>query len=258
MEINKKSPVSKRRWEIAQESEKEYWQHFTKESLLKEEAGRHRKKAKLLIEEYKKFININKNTKILQIGSGPEDIINYFKVGKRFAIDPLAEFYKKKFKLNYDSITFLQGRAEKLPFNKKSFDIVILANVLDHVENPENALLEVHRILKPNGIFHFENLFYQKRFILVAKIWGTFKEFFTKTIFNIHHPFMFTLPDLKKLIKKDYEIFQEHVGKEIGVYENISELIKQKKKEGFKSKFLTLFRLYGTINYTSFCKKKSS
>ena len=38
--------VSSKRWEIAQSSEKEYWEGFTKEALLKEEAERHEKKSK--------------------------------------------------------------------------------------------------------------------------------------------------------------------------------------------------------------------
>jgi len=89
--------TTSKRWEIAQDSEKEYWEGFTKENLLKEEAERHKQKAKALEKEWKKYITLNKNSKILQVGCGPEDVINYLSSGKKYAIDPLAEFYKKKF-----------------------------------------------------------------------------------------------------------------------------------------------------------------
>ena len=248
--------VSSERWKIAQNSEKEYWNGFTKEALLKEEAERHEKKAKILQEEWKKFINLNKNSKILQIGCGPEDIINYISTGKKYAIDPLADFYKKKFNLNYNSVMFLEGRAENLPFEDKFFDLVILANVLDHVENPEKALSEIKRVMKNNGVFHFENLFYQKNFIRIAKIYGTLKELLTGSIFNVHHPFMFTLKKLKVLLSKDFSIIHEEAGREIGFYDNFQELrLKKLQEKNITVKIPAIFGLYGTINYIAICKK---
>jgi ubiquinone/menaquinone biosynthesis C-methylase UbiE len=249
--------VSSKRWEIAQDSERAYWQSFTKETLLKEEAERHEKKAKILEEEWKRFVNLNKNFKILQIGCGPEDVINYISVGKRYAIDPLADFYKEKFNLNYDSFSFLNGRAEKLPFKDNYFDIVILANVLDHVEQPEKVLSEIKRVLKEKGIFHFENLFYQKNFVRIAKIYGIIKKSLTGNIFNIHHPFMFRLKDLKNLLSKDFSIIYDEIGRDIGSYDTLEEMKKIKKKEKkLTIKIPAIFGLYGTINYTAICRKK--
>jgi len=251
--------VSSKRWEIAQNSEKEYWESFTKESLLKEEAERHEKKAKILEEEWKKFIKLNKNSKILQIGCGPEDVINYISIVERYAIDPLADFYKKKFNLDYSSILFSEARAENLPFKDNYFDIVILANVLDHVEQPEKVLSEIKRVLKEKGIFHFENIFYQKNFIRIAKIYGTIKKILTGNIFNIHHPFMFRLKDLKRLLSTDFSAIQEEIGREIGCCDSFEEMKKGKKREKkLTTKILAMFGLYGTINYTAICKKKTA
>ena len=252
-----KSSVSPERWIIAQNSEKKYWGEFDTAKLLKEELERHRKKAKILLEEWEPFIKITKNTKILQIGSGPEDVINHFGIGKRHAIDPLADFYKSKFNLDYSNLKFIQARGEDLPFKDNFFDIVILANVLDHVENPDKVLSEIKRVLKTEGVFHFENLFYQKKFIRFAKIWGVFKEFFTKQIFNIHHPFMFTLKNLKKITSDNFLIICEYIGREIAYYENISQLKEIRKKEKrLTIKLPAFFGLYGTINYIAICRKK--
>ena len=245
------------RWKIAQDSEREYWEGYTQESLLKEELERHKRKAEILENEWKHFISLNKNSKILQIGCGPEDVITHLKTGKKYAIDPLADFYKKKFGLNYGNLVFLQGRGEELPFDDKSFDVIILANVLDHVESPEKVLSEIKRVLKDKGIFQFENLFYQRKFIKIAKIWGGIKQTLTGKIFNIHHPYMFSLPALKKIISKNFVPLKEEVAKEIACYDNIEEL-KQKKlsEEKLTTRMLARLGLYGTINYMAFCKKK--
>jgi 2-polyprenyl-3-methyl-5-hydroxy-6-metoxy-1,4-benzoquinol methylase len=42
------------------------------------------------------------------------------------------------------------GMAE-LPFPCASFDLVVMAEVVEHLINPAQALDEVHRVLKPNG-----------------------------------------------------------------------------------------------------------
>jgi len=250
--------VSDKRWEIAQDSEKEYWNEFDKERLIQEEITRHKEKAKIVEEELKKVITLNKKSRILQIGCGPEDIINYFSVGEIYAIDPLADFYKEKFKLNYENIHFLQARAEKLPFEDNSFDVVILSNVLDHVEDPTKALQEIKRVLKKEGIFYFENLFYQKGFIFLSKIWAPIKKTITQKLFNVHHPHMFQINDLKSLLSENFTILNQQAGREIGLYENIKELkqLKQKEKK-ITSKVLSHFGIYGTINYSAICKKRN-
>jgi ubiquinone/menaquinone biosynthesis C-methylase UbiE len=249
--------VTSERWKIAQDSEKEYWETFTKETLLKEEAERHKKKAEVLEKEWKQFINITKDAKILQIGCGPEDIINYFSFGKAYAVDPLANFYKEKFGLNYKKMNFVQARGESLPFEDNFFDVVILANVLDHVESPERVLSEIKRVLKKDGIFHFENLFYQNSFILLSKVWGPIKKAFTKQIFNIHHPFMFKKTDLKKILSNDFVRIHEETGRDIGLYDNMKDMASKKRRDShFKIKFPAFFGLYGTINYIAICRKR--
>lgn len=246
--------VSNNRWEIAQMSEKEYWDEFNQETLMKEEIMRHKEKAKILEREWQKWISLNKETRILQIGCGPEDIINYFSKGTLYSIDPLADFYKKKFKLDYQNVTFLQGRGEKLPFENDSFDVVILANVLDHVESPKKVISEIKRILKKDGIFHFENLFYQKSFLILSKIWGPIKQFLTKEIFNVHHPFMFKLEDLQHLLSENFSILQEEVGREIAFYDDLKELKKIKQNDSkLTTRLPAHFGIYGTINYTAVC-----
>ena len=48
----------------------------------------------------------------------------------------------------------------ELPFPDESFDAVVSFGVLEHVPNEAASLLEIHRILKPGGIFFCFNLPY--------------------------------------------------------------------------------------------------
>jgi len=252
------------RWNTAQNSEEEYWSDYTTESLLEESAGRYPKKAKILLKEWSAHITVINNTKILQIGCGPEDVINYFQIGELYSIDPLAEFYKRKFNLDYNNSNIKQARGEEIPFPDKCFDIVILINVLDHTEIPDKVISEANRVLKDNGIFHFENYIYQKKFIQLAKTWGKIKETFTRDIFNIHHPFMFTVQDVKRIVSKKFTIIQEDVGRDIGIYENLEEFDKvlksfsDKATQTLRRKILTKLGFLGVINYMCICKKKDN
>ncbi|ODS40208.1 MAG: hypothetical protein A7315_02660 [Candidatus Altiarchaeales archaeon WOR_SM1_79] len=55
-------------------------------------------------------------------------------------------------KNNLNSCKFIVGSAESTNFENEGFDIVICSEVLEHVQNPELILKEIHRILKKNGI----------------------------------------------------------------------------------------------------------
>jgi ubiquinone/menaquinone biosynthesis C-methylase UbiE len=45
---------------------------------------------------------------------------------------------------------------EELPFSESFFDAVSCIAVLEHLFNPPNAVEEIHRVLKPNGVFIVE------------------------------------------------------------------------------------------------------
>lgn len=49
------------------------------------------------------------------------------------------------------SLLFLQSDGYKLPFNDKSFDVVICSEVLEHVPSYQQLIAELVRVLKPGG-----------------------------------------------------------------------------------------------------------
>jgi SAM-dependent methyltransferase len=52
------------------------------------------------------------------------------------------------------SVEIVQGVAEALPFDESSFDLVLLDNVLEHVEDRRRTLAEIHRVLRPGGALY--------------------------------------------------------------------------------------------------------
>ncbi len=247
--------ISSERWKIAQDSEKEFWKEFNPDIV--NELGRyHSEKAEVLTKDFEKFILINEKTKILQVGCAAIDVINYMG-GDTYSIDPLADFYKKRFKIDYKKTKFVKGVAESLPYTDKYFDIVIYDNVLDHVYWPEKTMQEIKRVLKDEGTVFFACHFYQESFIHLSRIYDLTRKFFGKGIFNIHHPYMFNLHNLKKVISTDFEILNADIGKEIGIFENFQDL-KEKKcsDKNARIRIPAKFGLFGIINYSCFLKKK--
>lgn len=45
------------------------------------------------------------------------------------------------------------GSGEQLPLPADSFDVVFADNVLEHLPDPQRVFAEVHRVLKPGGVF---------------------------------------------------------------------------------------------------------
>ena len=52
-------------------------------------------------------------------------------------------------KRNVPQAEFRQGDAQDLPFDDESFDAVVCGYGVIHVSEPEKALLEMHRVLRP-------------------------------------------------------------------------------------------------------------
>jgi SAM-dependent methyltransferase len=69
-----------------------------------------------------------------------------------FDIDRKSIFFSKEIKDRY-RIRFLLADGEKLPFKDKVFDVVYSCHVLEHISNDLNALSEIYRVLKDDGIF---------------------------------------------------------------------------------------------------------
>lgn len=60
-----------------------------------------------------------------------------------------------------DGLSFLVGKAERLPFASSSFDAVINVEASHLYDDPARFFLEVHRVLRSGGIFFYADLFWR-------------------------------------------------------------------------------------------------
>ena len=107
------------------------------------------------------LVNGQKPDLVLDIATGTGDLaINLAKTGatKIIGLDisegMLAVGRKKIAKEQLSGkIEMVQGDSEALPFENNSFDAITVAFGVRNFENLEKGLAEIHRVLKPGGIF---------------------------------------------------------------------------------------------------------
>jgi SAM-dependent methyltransferase len=60
--------------------------------------------------------------------------------------------------------------AERLPFEDASFDLVYSWGVIHHAERPEAIIAEIHRVLRPGGLFL--GMLYNRRALVTLRLWA--------------------------------------------------------------------------------------
>ncbi len=111
----------------------------------------------------RKLSSLPKNKIIMEIGcgngNGTKLIKKYFVPKEIHAIDLDPRMIKLAKKRNNDPRIFFQvASATKLPYGSNSFDAVIDFGILHHVPNWNDALAEIHRVLKVGGELIMEDL----------------------------------------------------------------------------------------------------
>jgi SAM-dependent methyltransferase len=84
---------------------------------------------------------------VLDIGCGIGDMLSFRKNTLGLDVNPLNVDFCKNRKLN----AFIM-KPNIIPFDDKTFDSVLLDNVLEHIESPLLLFKEIRRVLKPNGL----------------------------------------------------------------------------------------------------------
>lgn len=51
-------------------------------------------------------------------------------------------------------VKFIRGSISEVPFRDKSFEAVIANHLIEHLSEPEEAVGEIYRVLKPKGVFY--------------------------------------------------------------------------------------------------------
>ncbi|PID94218.1 MAG: methyltransferase type 11 [Bacteroidetes bacterium] len=147
---------------------------------------------------------LTKEMQVLEVGTGTGLIAK--KIADRVqhveATDFSEEMIATAQKTAYPSnIHFSCANIFKLPFDNQTFDVVVASNMLHIIPEPEKAMTEIKRVLKPNGLliaptFLWKELRFfgkiQRFFMLLKRFplkteWNeeTFKSFITDNGFTI-------------------------------------------------------------------------
>jgi ubiquinone/menaquinone biosynthesis C-methylase UbiE len=129
----------------------------------KEESERLEKQSKQStynLDEELMYLNITKGLTILDAGCGPaiasELILNKYSPRSMHCVDfqeSRVEDARKR--LGKDKrCTFQTENLEDISYEDNKFDVVFCKYVVEHLDNPQKAISEFYRILKPGGIIY--------------------------------------------------------------------------------------------------------
>jgi ubiquinone/menaquinone biosynthesis C-methylase UbiE len=165
--------MDERIFDVWQRIEKNHWWYKARRSLVKK---------------------LVKDGNILEIGCGVGSLISALedKNRKVIGIDPsktAIKMAKQKIKkMNLKNIFVVVGLGEKISFSNDFFDSVICTDVLEHIKEDLDLLIELRRILKKGGIAIIS-------VPALQKLWG-------KQDDEQHHYRRYSMIELERLLEK--------------------------------------------------------
>lgn len=116
--------------------------------------------AETVFSRLKSVTNLPSDARVLDVGAGTGGfLIACTQLGFRCdglePWDAARQTAKELSERMQTPINILAGSAEAIPFEPNIFDVVHASSVIEHVEHLDAAIAEIHRVLKPGGIFWF-------------------------------------------------------------------------------------------------------
>jgi ubiquinone/menaquinone biosynthesis C-methylase UbiE len=92
--------------------------------------------------------------RVLDIGCGPRGSLEWADMAlERVGLDPLAEQYLEELGADDHAMSYFATGSETIPFSDGHFDIVCSFNSLDHVDDLDQTISEIGRVVAPGGYF---------------------------------------------------------------------------------------------------------
>jgi ubiquinone/menaquinone biosynthesis C-methylase UbiE len=219
----------------------------------------------MLTFNFKKY-TLNRNGSMLDVGCGEGrhifGVMQEYPMMKCVGLDMDDDSLKKAEKgySYFESISevgaeFIKGSAYSLPFPDNTFDLIVCSEVLEHLHEYNDAVIEINRVLKPGGKFfasvpafwpekicwylskEYQNqpgghlrIFDQKKLIHEIESRG-FIFLSSEKFHSIHSPYwwlrcFFWKSQEKNLLVKVYKkILERHILKKPRIIDNIDKLM---------------------------------
>ena len=219
----------------------------------------------MLTFNFKKY-NLNHNGSMLDVGCGEGrhifGVMQEYPMMKCVGLDmdddslkKAAEGYSYFESISEVGAEFIKGSAYSLPFPDNTFDLIVCSEVLEHLHEYHDAVIEINRVLKPGGKFfasvpafwpekicwylskEYQNqpgghlrIFDQKKLVHEIEDRG-FKFLSSEKFHSIHSPYwwlrcFFWKSQEKNLLVKVYKkILERHILKKPRIIDNIDKLM---------------------------------
>lgn len=169
------------------------------------------------VHEYGKFAGKG----VLEVGCGNAyTLAKYAQQGANVYGTDLTEIAirisQKRFAYQNVAGTFLVGNAEELPYRTDCFDCICSMGVLHHVPDPEKAVSEIYRCLKPGGrlilmCYHRNSLLYRIAMPMKSLMTGKSLQQIVNEVDGIGNPKgeVYSKGELRHLLRRfrDLEMF---------------------------------------------------
>ncbi len=117
--------------------------------------------------------HLNPESKVLELACGTGMFTNRLsrKTSVWVATDFSEGMVKQASKNSKDeNVTYKVEDATNLSFSADEFDVVLIANALHIIPNPNKALQEIHKVLKDDGLLIAPTFVYEKK-IPIFRLW---------------------------------------------------------------------------------------
>ena len=159
------------------------------------------------------FIEDKKGLKILEVGAGFGETLFYLKergiASEAIGLDIFEEVEKTEKYKKIDKFIFGNIEQLELPEFNDYFDVIILADVLEHLIEPGIVLEKLKKYLKPNGeiLVSMPNVRHYSAFVKIF-IKGNF-DYDERGLFDYTHRRFFCKKNIRELVASSFAVKEE-------------------------------------------------
>ncbi len=190
------------RWKTAQRYEQGYWASQAEQIATgaTSQLNWYQWRSDQLLQRLRRcgFTDLTAGTAtVLEVGGGPVGVASFFPSARAVLVDPLESFYGSNDvlrTLRNPRAEYVSGRGEALPIETGAFDLAIIENCIDHVQDAHGVMRELWRSLRRAGTLYLT--------VNCRSNWGYVMH---RTISSLRldpgHPHTFTPPRVSALLR---------------------------------------------------------